>query len=245
MVIYLIFIFKCKRAQIVEIFNLTVCVYEYTIKMKLFAICLVLACCGSVVATVKWDIFMFVELWPGSWLYGQRGYNFTNDYFTVHGLWPEYINGSWPQFCNSSKFNISTLQFIKQDLVKYWTDFRNPQKFWAHEYYKHMSCIEEDPIFQNELVCFKMGLAFRSYYDYFVALSRAEILPSNTMNYTVADVSDAIRKMTGTLPVIICDNNGILNEIRICFDQNVTIIDCPNDEVNKGCKSKYIWYNVI
>lgn len=233
------------NAQIVEIFSLFIFIRKYLIKMRFPLIFLVLACYGSVAMNVKWDIFMFVELWPGSWLNGRHDYNFTNDYFTVHGLWPEYRNGSWPQYCNSSKFNVSTLQYIKSDLVKYWTDFRNPQKFWAHEYYKHMSCIEEDPIFQNELVCFKMGLAFRSYYDYYVALQRSGIKPSNDMNYTVVEVSDAVRKMTGFIPVIICDDNGILNEIRTCFNQNVTLIDCPDDELNKGCKLQYIHYNVI
>src|SRR5665647_1704377 len=131
----------------------------------LFAIFLVV----SVGYSIKWDYFMFVGLWPGSWLHDEPNprYNFTNDYFTVHGLWPQFSNGSWPQFCNASKFDIGSLQYVQDDLLKYWTDFKNARKFWSHEYYKHMSCLEDDPIFQNELVCFKMGLTFREYYTYY------------------------------------------------------------------------------
>lgn len=213
--------------------------------MKLLLFLLFFASANSRIVNIKWDIFMFVELWPGSWLYGQKYHNFTNNYFTIHGLWPEYNNGTWPQFCNASKFDIKSLQYLENDLIKYWTDFRNPHKFWMHEYYKHMSCIEEDPIFQDERTCFKMGLSFRSYYDYYTALSRENILPNNSLNYTTNEISNAIEKMTGTVPVIICDDNNILNEIRICFNQNVTAIDCPINELKKQCQSEYVWYNLI
>ena len=217
-------------------------VYKAQMKLLIF----LLFCPLVLTSSIKLDYFLYVQLWPGSWLYSDHSkYPFSNDYFTIHGLWPEYRNGSWPQFCNASKFDGQALNPIKNDLTKYWTDFKNPKKFWSHEYYKHMSCLEEDPIFQNEYVCFKMGLHFRNYYDYYHALNKVGIVPSNQQNYTVSQVSNAIQSLVGTTPVIVCDNHGILNEIRICFDQNVNNIDCPKDEIIKGCLNTSVWYNVV
>jgi|AntRauTorckE6833_2_1112554.scaffolds.fasta_scaffold120191_1 ribonuclease T2 len=81
----------------------------------------------------NWDYILFVQVWPGSWIYEDHSkYNFTNDYFTVHGLWPEYNNGKYPQFCNKTeRFNLTKLDPIRNELEKYWTNFKNPIKFWS------------------------------------------------------------------------------------------------------------------
>jgi ribonuclease T2 len=209
-----------------------------------------LFCCLSTVCfanqVIQWDYFLFVQLWPGSWLHSDHSnYVFTNNYFTIHGLWPEYKNGSWPQFCNASKFNVTTLDPINQSLVKYWTDFKNPEQFWSHEYYKHLSCLEEDPIFNNEYTCFNTGLKIRSNINYFSYLKDAAINPSNDHNYTVQSISTVIHKHINVEPIIVCDTSGILNEIRICISPSMNIVNCPMNEIKKGCQRKMVWYNLI
>ena len=81
--------------------------------------------------TINWDYFLFVQYWPGSWLYSDHNNHadFNNTYFNIHGLWPEYKNGSWPQYCNISKFNITKLYPIKQQLMTYWSNYKHPESF--------------------------------------------------------------------------------------------------------------------
>ena len=68
----------------------------------------------TMIETVDWNYFLFVQVWPSSRITNNDNIKFTNDYFTVHGLWPQYTNGTWPQFCNTtSKFNSSALSLIK------------------------------------------------------------------------------------------------------------------------------------
>ena len=40
--------------------------------------------------------------------------------FSIHGLWPDYIDGGYPQFCTNQQFNLSTIEPIMDDLNKYW-----------------------------------------------------------------------------------------------------------------------------
>src|SRR5579872_3719305 len=96
-----------------------------------------------------WDYLMFVQLWPSSWLIEDHNhnYNFTNNYFTIHGVWPEYFNGSWPQSCSKSKyFNFSRVEPIHSNLTTYWTNFINPSSFWQHEYLTHLTCINSSDL---------------------------------------------------------------------------------------------------
>ena len=39
--------------------------------------------------------------------------------FSIHGLWPDYINGGYPQFCTNQQFNLSTIEPILDDLNKH------------------------------------------------------------------------------------------------------------------------------
>ena len=68
----------------------------YTYDILMFSLLILLT--GVTCAKLQWDYFMFVQLWPLSWLLADRisDYPFNNNHFTIHGLWPEYKNGSWP-----------------------------------------------------------------------------------------------------------------------------------------------------
>lgn len=55
--------------------------------------------------------------------------------FSIHGLWPDYIDGGYPQFCTNQQFNLSTIEPIMDDLNKYWNScIGKSDTFWKHEF---------------------------------------------------------------------------------------------------------------
>jgi len=195
----------------------------------------------------SWDYFLFVQVWPGNWLkHDHINYNFTNDYFIIHGIWPEYINGSWPEFCNNTKkFNINELESINKLLTKYWTNFRNPIKFWKHEYRKHQSCAKSDPIFNTEFKYFLTGLFLFFQSDIYKTLKDNEIIPTNKYAYSVNKFIYILEKKYNSTIVITCSKDQIISEVIICFDKNLNTINCPKNEIKKKCKYNKIIYNKI
>ena len=208
-------------------------------------ICLLLALLSICSA---WDYLLFVQYWPGCWIADSNlnETDFTNNYFVVHGIWPEDTNGSYPSYCNSSaKFELSVLDPIYSNLTKYWTDFENPVEFWEHEYYKHATCAASDPLLGTEFDYFNTGLVLQERYDLYQYLADYGIYPSNFMLYQTQYIYDAIRKNINVEYVLTCDTNEILDEIIICLDTNLNPINCPKNEMNQMCQSGMITINVV
>lgn len=195
-------------------------------------------------AVISWDYFLFVQVWPGSWLVNSNitGYNFTNDYYTIHGTWPEYNNGSWPNYCSGEgqyqTFNVSKLNAIYQNLTMYWTDFQNPVNFWQHEYYKHMLCAEN--IYPDPYDLFWKGLYDRQQYNLYEILLGNGIYPNNEYQYSTSVLQNVIEKAIGYTPNINCQNN-ILNEIQLCMNKNMTLCHCPTNIDHED--NQYCYYN--
>uniref|UniRef100_A0A453G555 Uncharacterized protein n=2 Tax=Aegilops tauschii subsp. strangulata TaxID=200361 RepID=A0A453G555_AEGTS len=65
------------------------------------------------------------------------------NWFTIHGLWPQYSYGGWPSCCRpTTTFNMNKIAMLKPILEKYWpslycgdtsTCFGGRGPFWAHE----------------------------------------------------------------------------------------------------------------
>mmetsp|Transcript_14011 Transcript_14011/g.39607 ORF Transcript_14011/g.39607 Transcript_14011/m.39607 type:complete len:230 (-) Transcript_14011:383-1072(-) len=61
---------------------------------------------------------VYTMTWPGTFCEEKRCTKEPN-YFTVHGLWPNYENGKWPAFCNSSyPFNVDEIEDILPTMNK-------------------------------------------------------------------------------------------------------------------------------
>lgn len=210
-------------------------------------IVLILTTNGLTVKTpeTKWDFYLFVQLWPGNWLANDhiKGYNFTNDYYSIHGIWPQYFNNTWPQFCNTSKgFDIGRLENIYSNLTKYWTNFKNPKSFWKHEYLKHMTCINEtDPY--DDYKYFLYGLDLRNRINIYDALFRDNIIPSNDHHYSTQKIMNAIKKQYGTDVIITC-SNGIIEEVRFCMTKDFQLFDCPANNYKRSCFQDNVLYNI-
>lgn len=200
----------------------------------LLIICLVPLC-------FCWDYIIFSQVWPSSWInHDKINYNFTNDYFTVHGLWPQFNNNSYPEFCKKSMFNVSEVNYIKNNLTKYWTDFKNPASFWKHEYEKHLICMQDT--YKNIYILFKYGLQLREKINPFSLLKKNGIVPNNNVKYNVNDLYSIIKSQIGVNCIITCPNN-ILTEIRFCLTKQFGLFDCPkNTDYNEMCRSDKIIY---
>lgn len=180
--------------------------------------------------TVAWDYLLFVQYWPPTWI--KSGHilnsNFTNDHYNNHGIWPEYNNNTYPESCNkSAKFDLDVLNPIYPNLTKYWTDYRNAINFWKHEYLKHATCAENDPILADEFSYFNTGLALREKYNIYQYLSSANIIPSNKISYSTALVFNTVYKIIGYEPAITCRPNGWLDSVIVCMDKNLGLMNCP------------------
>lgn len=211
--------------------------------MKLVYVLLLLIPC-----TLAWDYLMFVQLWPGSWIErtdSDLG-NFTNDYFTVHGIWPQDDDGSWPQYCNSSHlFDPYSVKPLWPSLVKYWTNFKNPLEFWEHEWNKHGRCAMTDHILENEYQFFDYGLTLRNTTDLFQVFTQHYVSPSNIKKYNTQYILTFLKLVFGNDISVICNPDSVLNEIRICYDKNFDQIDCPYNMMQENCKSPYIIMNKV
>ena len=190
----------------------------------------------------NYNNLLFVQVWPGSWLHKYEiNYNFTNDYFTIHGIWPENYDGSYPQYCNKTiHFNYNKIKYIENNLTKYWTDFKNPKRFLRHEFDKHFTCIESNNIYEY----FWLGLKKRTELDIYNILKKNNVIPNNNIKYDINNIKKILYSILLYEPIITCKNN-ILTEIIFCSDNNLNLIDCPKPQRKMECRDEKIWYNII
>ncbi len=156
------------------------------------------------------------------------------DYFTVHGIWPEYYNGTWPQYCNISQpFNATAIADLKYILKYIWYDYNNqdPDLFWKHEWDKHGTCCED--IFHDERGYFIQAIIWHSKYQILDALEEFDIYANNSY-YNEQLMEDALHYKYGYKVRLMCHKNG-LNSIEMCFSKNLKQMnclresDCPRD----------------
>ena len=188
---------------------------------------------------------MFVQLWPGSWLHRDEML-FTNDYFTIHGIWPQDDDGTWPEYCHiSHPFNPNLINSLSYNLTKYWTDFKNAEHFWQHEWNKHGRCAMSDNIFTDEYDFFLTGLELHRTYDLWNIFYQGGITPSNTVHYNTTTVVQLLDDIFGVKVVVMCDSDAILGEIHLCLDKNLNPFNCPPNMLNETCQSSYIIMNEV
>lgn len=186
----------------------------------------------------KYDNILFVQVWPPSWLNNTK-YNYTNDYFTIHGIWPNNLNGSYPSYCNKSiQFDFNKIEYLSKNLSKYWTNFRDFKLFLEHEFDKHMTCLDTNNIYKY----FEMTLIKRNSLDFFNKLKNNDIIPTNKYKYDTENIRKVIRKEIGYNPIITC-NKDVLNEIIVCTDNDLNLSECSIEERKMDCRNQFIYYN--
>lgn len=206
-------------------------------------------------AAGDWDILIFTQRWPNTvcmtWEEQSPGHSCnlpkTPHLWTIHGIWPSKFGQIGPQFCNKTvKYNETALDDLKDELDEYWTDIEGTgdEGFWKHEWLKHGTCAMTDKLLTTERAYFQQGLAWSKQYNVIDILDAAQVLPGdNNQAYNVTVIAQAVQKATGKAPRIQCINDvktglPFLFEVRICFDKNLTLVDCYG---TRGSESNWLY----
>lgn len=85
--------------------------------------------------------------------------------FTVHGLWPNYLDGGWPQFCDhGDHLDPDQVADLLPEMRAEWPSFStNDLEFWGHEWSKHGTC--SSPVITSQHQYFQTALKLHRKYD--------------------------------------------------------------------------------
>ncbi|KAI0683120.1 ribonuclease T2 [Cytidiella melzeri] len=157
-------------------------------------------------------------------------------------------------------------QFIKDfgrfDLLdwmnKYWINQGAPNTdFWGHEFSKHATCTSTfdikcygDNYVEHEEVIDFFVAARRAFemFPTFDVLASYGIVPSNTTQYALADITNALVQQTGSIPYIGCTTNGtVLSEVwyfnHVFGTEQYGRFKPVNSTTKSSCSSTLpIWY---
>lgn len=94
------------------------------------------------------DSYVLATEWAGS-VCSLKNCDFNtgvDNFWNMHGLWPNKDDGRHPFECASTKLNLRSLpNSLKEDLNSYWAGlFASQSKFLDHEWSKHGTCWQPD-----------------------------------------------------------------------------------------------------
>ncbi|KAL1117720.1 hypothetical protein AAG570_004035, partial [Ranatra chinensis] len=196
----------------------------------------------------EWDILIFTQNWPNSvclaWQEKSKGATCTlpNDTtkWTIHGIWPTKLGTTGPWFCDPSRpFNLESIYGLLPQLEEVWTPVQNHKKrymLWRHEWEKHGTCAAQIQPLDSEFKYFEQGLQWAEKYGMVSLLEKAGIKPSS-VGYDPQSIWQGVKRVLGKDPCIVCyddqhDGVSYLQEIRLCFDKNLSLVNC--DGVKKS-----------
>lgn len=202
-----------------------------------------------------WDYIVYTQHWPATvclqWKAEGKGHSCAlpkESTWTVHGLWPSKTNGKGPFFCNSSlPFDEEALSPIVNELEDLWINIdvpTSPYSFWRHEWEKHGTCAAALPAFDKEVKYFQQGLTWLKKYNMYTALDLEGYPEGKPLS--AKQIREAIKKHFGKVPSVHCYKDGstgksYIFEIRICFDRNLSQIDCPKP-MSSNCPNEPVEY---
>lgn len=186
---------------------------------------------------------IFTQHWPITVCYQWQEKGLNNkcalptlrDIWTVHGIWPTKLHTEGPNFCNNSwHFDEKQITPLEKQLNIYWLNIEKNTpllSFWKHEWMKHGTCAASLPQFDNEAKYFQHGLDWIDKYDMKYVLAKGGVVPNKSQGYKAEDIFYAVKSVLKKNPTVECvfdkkTSSLFINEIRICFDKNLTLIDC-------------------
>lgn len=211
----------------------------------LFILIFVYSSCYIKCDEIYWNHALFVQSWPPYLLKNTTiNYPYNNNYFVINSIMAIIPNGSIPVYCDDRYiFNKNNINSIYDELYIYWTNFTNHVGFLRETYDKYFSCIKNEKIY-DEYIYFKFGLELYKKYNFYMLLAYEGIYPSNTNKYSTKIFAETLYRNIFVYPLVICDNNGYLQNIIICFNREMKHTFCPYYLYEKyECKKKYIIYN--
>ena len=151
---------------------------------------------------------------------------------------PDNCDGTYQSNCDSERAykNITQIlqSFGQDDLLSYmktnWPDYQgDDESFWEHEWAKHGTCIstlepscytDYEPT-QEVVDFFTRTVDLYKGLDTYTFLKNADIVPSDSKNYTLKSVQNALSNASGrngTLPIVDCDDSGAINQVYYYFN---------------------------
>ncbi|KAF5730066.1 putative Ribonuclease 2 [Tripterygium wilfordii] len=204
------------------------------------------------------DFYIISFRWPQSYCNppGVKCETPIKDYFTIHGIWPQYNpNTQVPPF-NKSGCTTTTptpvagitqqlLAPILGDMTNYWPNLQKYSiiqpnlVFWQSEWKKHGMCFTNP---DQPLQYFQVALNYIQQHNLLDILKNSDppIVPDDTETYDRDRIRTVIGSSSvGVLPEIHCNKETPtateqLMEIRICFDNKNAPINCPTP-FSPGC----------
>lgn len=177
------------------------------------------------------DYYVLSLTWSPGWCADQQGQGGeqcapgAGHGFLLHGLWPQYEAGGWPEYCRTSARDPS-----RQDTRAMADIFGSSGLAW-HQWKKHGRC---------------SGLSSRVYFDLsrraYRSITRPKVLRQiKAPLHVPPKVIEAafIEANPGLHPdgITVRCKSGDLQEVRICFDKDLTPRQCGRD-TRKDCGMK-------
>jgi ribonuclease T2 len=147
------------------------------------------------------------------------------DGLIIHGLWPDNDDGSYPQNCTNEKFDLSSLQPIRDELEQQWPNIKALANstahgdFWEHEWSKHGTCT---------------GLSQLDYFSHALKkmIPTPSIVKDAEARHSFVTKDDLLKFYDGVQRAVLVCNRGYLSEVWVCHrketDGNVgERMDCP------------------
>ena len=217
----------------------------------LAVICAAVSSLEACSSNYHFDYILFALQWPESFCETQKCTPHS-DHWAIHGAWPENKDGSWPQNCCTKKpFDINVLKPIESELIAAWSSLKvggTNSQFWSHEYEKHGTCAVESPMMKDELSYFKSTLAAFKETHLDQWLANAHIVPSETKQYTLQSIHEAVKKGLGYDAQIQCVHSKhhkfpVISQINLCLDKTtLSPFNCPASLHDRSCKTAAIGY---
>ncbi|XP_060872142.1 uncharacterized protein LOC132946257 isoform X2 [Metopolophium dirhodum] len=201
---------------------------------------------NSTVDDKEWDILVFSQSWPytfcHTWTVNSNTHTCNlpanRNQWTIHGIWPSKIGAFGPSFCNNqTTFNLNALNTIIPELKNRWTEIKESKtwtrkqegELWRHEWIKHGTCSKSLPTLDSELKYFNQGLDWSKQYVLSDLLEQGGIKPNGS--YPITQIWHTLRTGLGKNPHIDCyyesrTNKPYIDEVRICFNKSLELIDC-------------------
>ncbi|KAI9148459.1 Ribonuclease T2-like [Paramyrothecium foliicola] len=159
-----------------------------------------------------------------------------SDSWTIHGLWPDNCDGTYDSNCDASRAYTSITNILqsfgKSALVTYMKTYwqannRSPEDFWQHEWSSHGTCVSTlDPKCytgyskgEEAADYFQVTVDLFKKLNTYQALANAGITPSTSKTYTSSAIINALTKVTGKAPIILCQS-GEFYQVYYGFHTN-------------------------
>lgn len=179
----------------------------------------------------QFDYYTVAYQWPRTFQEINNLPKVLVNYWTIHGFWPSKKKGQHPRNCNNVAFNWTIIpQNVQERMQIMWPNLHNGNnlQFWEKQWKAHGTCSGK-----GVTEYFTKAIELSDQYNIMQILSNKTITPSNEKKYHILEIRSVIRQHSKRWPTIVQrkvngNGNPWLFEIRICFDREYNVRNCPS-----------------